>query len=730
MTNDHIFVQIPAYRDRECQWTLKSLFEKAARPERVFVGICWQTIPEQDADCFQIPCPRPEQTREVHFHAHEAKGLGWARAQCQALWQGEAWTLQIDSHMRFVDAWDDKMLAQLAACDSPRAVLTVYPPGYEPPDTLNHWSRPYVQTAKRLYSNGVLEFSTRFLPDDYDTDKPKATSALAGGFIFGPGSIIEDVPSDPEIYFNGEEPNLAIRLWTHGYDLYSPVIPVIYHYYGRHDSRRIWDDFKDNSQQIATTVRRMRQLCAPDTVEPGKAVDLGRYGLGNARSLADYERFSGVRFADGTIAAYARHHPFVYDPEAIERNLREHPPRLSPSAHLLVIDDQGFAFAETTGELLHLNPAAIWYWSALEDGVDFAGLIARRVNDGVEPASAHKQTLDLISHWQGHGLLAGFEDTALVARDLETEPKPKSLSGLDRIEPEQWITREWQVLGRGYHLDCADETLARCVDQLFPDSSPTGVEITHRWHVQWTPRGRWVLLDLEADRMLAEGRQAAALIAALHSRTLVTEISPPAPMATIPPMAPMAPIARFDAVLLSRDGDEDGDGEGLLIVQCGYPDLARLLPPLFAAGYRWAGANSIACDPRDFACLATGQGVLLRQAHVDANPEGFTDQGWTLHTDLQVSHIPKPLTLAQPPARFVSNQRKVPLRRVLFIDPDSERPCAPLPIGESIAQLFSGPISIDEPLTLDEAVRWLTWLEQLDYAVTRPEAIEQWLDGK
>src|SRR5260221_13345699 len=49
-----IFVSIASYRDTECQWTVKDLFEKARHPERVFAGICWQFIAAEDADCFEV----------------------------------------------------------------------------------------------------------------------------------------------------------------------------------------------------------------------------------------------------------------------------------------------------------------------------------------------------------------------------------------------------------------------------------------------------------------------------------------------------------------------------------------------------------------------------------------------------------------------------------------------------------------------------------------------------
>jgi hypothetical protein len=43
-----IFVSIAAFRDEECQWTLRDLFLQAAHPERVFAGVVWQVDPQAD----------------------------------------------------------------------------------------------------------------------------------------------------------------------------------------------------------------------------------------------------------------------------------------------------------------------------------------------------------------------------------------------------------------------------------------------------------------------------------------------------------------------------------------------------------------------------------------------------------------------------------------------------------------------------------------------------------
>src|SRR5690349_12094054 len=101
-----IFVQIASYRDPDCQWTVKDLFEKAAHPERVFVGICWQFIKGEDDAFFKEPYPRPKQVRVHEMDAREAKGVCYARSLTQKLWKDEEFTLQIDSHMRFEQGWD------------------------------------------------------------------------------------------------------------------------------------------------------------------------------------------------------------------------------------------------------------------------------------------------------------------------------------------------------------------------------------------------------------------------------------------------------------------------------------------------------------------------------------------------------------------------------------------------------------------------------------------------
>src|SRR5262249_47451337 len=153
-----IFVQIAAYRDPECQWTVRDLFEKAACPDRVTVGTCWQFVPEQDGHCFLIPPPRPRQVRTVRVHAHESGGVCWARHQTQQLWEGEEYTLVIDSHMRFVPGWDVELIEELARCGSPKPMLSCDPPPYTAPDELSPEPQITVKRAHHFKPEGVMRF--------------------------------------------------------------------------------------------------------------------------------------------------------------------------------------------------------------------------------------------------------------------------------------------------------------------------------------------------------------------------------------------------------------------------------------------------------------------------------------------------------------------------------------------------------------------------------------------
>lgn len=291
-----IFVSIASYRDTECQWTVKDLFEKARFPDRVFAGICLQLIAGEDADCL-VGSTRPQQCRVFEVDARESRGVCWARSCIQGLWAGEEYYFQIDAHSRFVRDWDELLIDMLHACPSPRAVLSHYPASYVPPDALGDKTVAVI-SAKEFDDHGVLAFSSRTVAEADAPASPSPTAFIGAGTLFAPFEAIRDVPYDPYIYFTGEEITLAARLWTHGWDLFTPNRVSVYHEYrDRPDKRRHWHDHKLWTELSERAAKRIRHLLGTEQcTDPVALKDVDRYGLGAQRTLEAYEAIAEVDF--------------------------------------------------------------------------------------------------------------------------------------------------------------------------------------------------------------------------------------------------------------------------------------------------------------------------------------------------------------------------------------------------------------------------------------------------
>jgi|GEM_PF-801106 len=308
-----IFVQIASYRDPDCQWTVKDLFEKAAHPERIFVGICWQFDKKEDGICFEEPYPYPDQVRVHEVDASQSKGVCWARSLVQKLWKDEQFVFQIDSHMRFEPGWDDMLISMWNQCENEKAVLTCYPPGFTPP---NKFERRWIfgMSAKHFDDDGIflMHGAPPFEVGKNEPPRPIPGAFASANMLFGPASMLRDIPYDPYIYFFGEEITMAVRLWTHGYDLYHPNRLVIFHDWNRNKRPTHFTDFRDWRKLNDVAYKRVRHLLNIErTTDQAALKDLAKYGLGRARSLDQYQKYSGIDFARKSISADARKGRFM-----------------------------------------------------------------------------------------------------------------------------------------------------------------------------------------------------------------------------------------------------------------------------------------------------------------------------------------------------------------------------------------------------------------------------------
>ena len=304
MSADTIFVQITAFRDPEYQPTLHSLFNRAAHPENIRVGACLQYDSEADQHCFEKGLPAGAAIDEQYYEARDSGGMCWARQITQSMYGGEKFTIQIDSHMKFPPGWDVKLLEMWKRLRDPKAILSHYCPNYEPGqgrvrDTISGMG------AFR-WKKGTLWFQHSPIYKITEAPKkPTVAAFISGHCLFGPGSMITEVPYDPLIERHGEESSMAVRFWTHGYNLYHPNEVVMWH---RAQQKRPMDNevIPDYQDKVEIGALRARALLGDTTVTDPKAlVDLDRFGLGTVRTLREYQEWSGVNFAEQTFTKEA-----------------------------------------------------------------------------------------------------------------------------------------------------------------------------------------------------------------------------------------------------------------------------------------------------------------------------------------------------------------------------------------------------------------------------------------
>ncbi len=299
-----IFIQMAAYRDPELIPTLRDAIARASDPRRLHFCVAWQHGDELERSAFAELESQARFTILDIPHS-ESQGACWARHAIQQQYDGETYTLQLDSHHRFVDGWDAiciEMLTQLQADGIAKPLLTAYLPSYDPQDDPGaRQPDPWHLTFDRFTPEGVVFFLPTAIPEWQSVTAPTRGRFFSAHFAFTLGAFARDVQHNPEFYFHGEEITLAVRAYTHGYDLFHPHRLVAWHEYTRRGRAKHWDDHGDTwGQRNHHTHIKCRRLLGIDEFadQPDEvaAEQRGPYGLGNARSLADYERYAGVSF--------------------------------------------------------------------------------------------------------------------------------------------------------------------------------------------------------------------------------------------------------------------------------------------------------------------------------------------------------------------------------------------------------------------------------------------------
>ena len=242
-----------------------------------------------------------------------------------SLYNDEDYFLQVDAHTVFEQDWDENLIKSLEKCMelSPKPLLSSYPPQFRMEN-----GKPVTQRYDNYVVKTVVvneQWPTEYGGDDMvlhfranvriNTAEPVLGFHIAGGFVFTLGKFVYEVPYDPHLYFQGEEQNISVRAYTHGWDIYHTSAPPMYHLYAtakegvpdlEHNQREThWVKSKDDLRREKWwELDRRSRMRLTDLLHRGK--DLGAYGLGKERTLKDFADFCGIDYINKTISDIAR----------------------------------------------------------------------------------------------------------------------------------------------------------------------------------------------------------------------------------------------------------------------------------------------------------------------------------------------------------------------------------------------------------------------------------------
>lgn len=286
---DSLFVSIASFRDKELTNTLYSLLSQAKDLSKIHVCILSQDEDDKHPkleNLFDLFNVSNYTYKKINYLS--STGVGYARNYIQSFIKPEHdFYLQIDSHSRFVENWDQLLIEDYNKCLNywgDDIILTSYPYGFVYDDFGNFkcadFDKPHTVKAVSFKNNFI---SYNCANTEYTgEDRGMLTGYFCGGLAFGKSQTFIDTPYDPEIFFYGEEQTLSIRFYEKGVKLIGPPRNYIYHDYEGSRRKRQWDgDVENYLINEKRSEQRMVSFCN------GKILD-SRYSLKDISSIKNW----------------------------------------------------------------------------------------------------------------------------------------------------------------------------------------------------------------------------------------------------------------------------------------------------------------------------------------------------------------------------------------------------------------------------------------------------------
>lgn len=300
---DKIFIGITAFNEPELKQTIDNCMDMADYPERLNFGI-HAHYTNNKAPSFEDY----ENVQIVHSVYPYMMGCGLGRLNANFFHTDEKYYLQIDAHMLFQKGWDTKVinrLEKIKSTASHKPIISNYVPWwsanedgsinfYEPEEDRHDVIIKYADHENDhtypMQDGYVIEWDGREFVEHH---------SISGHFIFTHSTFLQEISSDPDILYSGEEPLLALRAWTRGYRIFAIPDPITWHKnkgHGyihpddrvlEHEKPEKYKKFieKDNYSSLKT-----RRLLTGE--------EFGYWGAPSQSHLRNYEKAANISFKD------------------------------------------------------------------------------------------------------------------------------------------------------------------------------------------------------------------------------------------------------------------------------------------------------------------------------------------------------------------------------------------------------------------------------------------------
>jgi glycosyltransferase involved in cell wall biosynthesis len=340
-----IFIHLPAYREPELVPTIKDAIIQAKYPNRLRFGICRQFHIDDEFDNLD-EYRADSQFKIIDIPHEQARGLPYARFRINELITDEDYILQLDAHHRFIKDWDVELINMHKKLEKKgyKPILTGYLPYYNPfNDPVERTMEPWQQQFASFYPHGTIFIRPGGIPNWQELTEPIPSRFISGHFAFANTEWAKEIKHDVDIYFSGEELNLTVRSFTHGYDLFHPHKLVIWHATMREerDGKLIWDDQYKRGEDWWTAQNNARAKIRQLLRTEDTGYDLTGVDLGTVRTLRDYEKYAGVHFKKKAVQKYTMDNKFPPNP-LIENDDEWENSFMTSFYHLVTIHRQDF----------------------------------------------------------------------------------------------------------------------------------------------------------------------------------------------------------------------------------------------------------------------------------------------------------------------------------------------------------------------------------------------------